>query len=158
MNRVEEKAAEALLDQRLKINLPAPWLLRKLGMRAVPIWVKMPVAANLFRISRLFVRMGIDPKTIHAESFGTLLEHIGKHGTTASQIIAYGLIRGSFAAWLLNRPLAWYIRNHSTLPDMARLVKIIVLLSGAEAFVSIITSVSELRVTEPTLSQTGSGS
>ena len=31
MREVEQLAADALLDRRLKINLPAPWLLRVLG-------------------------------------------------------------------------------------------------------------------------------
>lgn len=158
MKRIEAEAANALLDRRLKINLPAPWLLRLFGRRTIPIWVKLPVAANLIRISRLFVQMGIDPKTVTAESFGTVLEYIGQHGVTASRIIAYGLIRGSFSAWLWNRPLAWYIRNHATLPNMAELVRIINLLSGAEAFVDIIRSVSDMQVTKPTLSQTETGS
>ena len=158
MKRIEAQAADALLDRRLKINLPAPWLLRIFGRRSISIWVKLPVAANLFRMSHLFVQMGIDPKEIQTESFGTVLEYIGRHGVTASRIIAYGLIRGSLAAWLWNRPLAWYIRNHSTLPNMAELVKIIVLLSGAEAFVDIIKSVSQLKMTDPTLSQTETGS
>ena len=158
MKRIEAAAANALLDRRLKINLPAPWLLRLFGWRTIPIWVKLPVAANLIRISHLFVQMGIDPKTVTAESFGTVLEYIGRHGVTASRIIAYGLIRGSFSAWLWNRPLAWYIRNHSTLPNMAELVKIITVISGAEAFVSIIRSVSQMTLTDPTLSQTETGS
>lgn len=152
MKQIEAQAADALLDRRLKINLPAPWPLRLFGRRTIPIWMKLPVGQNLIRISRLFVQMGIDPKKVTAESFGTVLEYIGLHGVTVSRIIAYGLIRGSFSAWLLNRPLAWYIRNHATLPNMAELVRIIALLSGAEAFVTIIRSVSEMRITEPTLS------
>lgn len=158
MNQIEAAAADALLDRRLKINLPAPWLLRLFGRRTIPIWGRLPVATNLIRISRLFVQMGVDPEKVTTESFGTVLEHIGRHGVTASRIIAYGLVRGSFSAWLWNRPLAWYIRNHSTLPDMAELVRIINLLSGAEAFVDIIRSVSDMRITRPTLSQTETGS
>lgn len=158
MKQIEAQAADALLDRRLKINLPAPWPLRIFGRKTIPIWVKRPVASNLFRMSRLFVRMGNDPEKVKTESFGTVLEYIGQHGVTASRIIAYGLIRGSFSAWLLNRPLAWYIRSHSTLPNLAELVKIITVLSGAEAFVSIIRSVSQLKMTDPTLSQTETGS
>ena len=74
MNQIEAQAADALLDRRLKINLPAPWPLRIFGQRTIPIWVKRPVASNLFRMSRLFVRMGIDPEKVKTESFGTVLE------------------------------------------------------------------------------------
>lgn len=37
MTPVEAMAADALLDRRLKINLPAPWLLRIFGRKTVPI-------------------------------------------------------------------------------------------------------------------------
>lgn len=153
MNRVEMEAADALLDRRLKINLPAPWLLRCFGRRTVVIWPKRPVASNLFRISRLFNQMDIDAEALMSGKFGTLLEYIGRHGVTVSRMIAYGLIRGTFAARLFNRPLAWYLRNHMTLPDMADLMRLIVLLSGAELFVDIITSARDMTLTRPTMSQ-----
>ena len=40
MTPVEAMAADALLDRRLKINLPAPWLLRIFGRRSISIRVK----------------------------------------------------------------------------------------------------------------------
>lgn len=153
MNRIEMEAADAMLDRRLKVNIPAPWLFRLLGKRTVSIWPKRPVAANLFRISRLFNRMGIDAEELMSGKMGTLLEYIGAHGVTASRLIAYGLIRGPVASWLWNRPLAWYLRNHMTLPAMADLTKLIVLLSGADFFVDIIRSARDMTLTSPTLSQ-----
>lgn len=153
MNRVEMAAADALLDRRLKVELPAPWIVRLFGKRTVTIWPKLPVGANLIRISRLFAKMDIDAEKLMSGCFGTLLEYIGKHGVSASRLIAYGLIRGPFASWLLNRPMAWYIRCHMTLPGMADLMKLIVLLSGADSFVDIIRSARDMTLTCPTLSQ-----
>lgn len=158
MNVVEMNAADALLDRRLKINLPAPWLLRLLGRRILPVWVKRPVAQNLFRMSRLFAKMDVDLKEVKAGELGTLLECIGRNGVTVSRVIAYGMIRGNIAAFLLNRPLAWYLRCNMDMRSLAELAKIIVLISGGEDFVSTIMSVAGLRLTEPTLSQKKSGS
>ena len=39
MSPVEARAADALLDRRLKLNLPAPWLLRIFGCKTIPLWV-----------------------------------------------------------------------------------------------------------------------
>lgn len=146
-------AADALLDRRLRINLPAPWLLRLFGRKTIPFWAKRPVAQNLFRMSRLFAKMDIDIKELRAGELGTLLECVGRNGVTVSRIIAYGMIRGSMAAFLFSRPLGRYIRCNMDMRGMAELAKIIVLISGGEDFVSTIMSVSSLRLTEPTLSR-----
>lgn len=150
MKEVEAHAADALLDRRLKINLPAPWLLRLFGRKAVPFWVKLPVAENLFRMARLFTQMDIDLEKLQEGNFGTVLEYIGRHGVTASRIIALGLLRGSFSAWLFCRPLAWYIRCHMTMQGMAELTKIIVLMSTSEAFVNAIVSLASLNLLKST--------
>lgn len=158
MNAVEMNASDALLDRRLRITLPAPWLLRLFGRRTIPVWVKRPVAQNLFRMSRLFAKMDIDLKEVKAGELGTLLECVGRNGVIVSRIIAYGMIRGNMAAFLLARPLAWYLRCNMDMRGIAELSKIIVLISGGEDFVSTIMSVSSLRLTEPTLSQAENGS
>ena len=62
-------------------------------------------------------------------------------------------------AWLLNRPLASYIRSHMGMRGMAELMKIVVLTCDGSDFVSIIVSAASLRLTEPVTSQpTGKGS
>ena len=154
MREVEQLAADALLDRRLKINLPAPWLLRVLGKRTIPVWVRIPVGNSLIRMCKLFARMDIDAKRLTEGNFGTVLEYIGKHGVTASRMIAYGMLRGPLSSLLLCRPLAWYIREHMTMRDMADLTKIIVAMSTSEAFVDIILAVSMIDMLTPTTSQT----
>lgn len=154
MREVEQLAADALLDRRLKINLPAPWLLRVFGKRTIPVWVRIPVGNSLIRMCKLFARMDIDAKRLTEGDFGTVLEYIGKHGVTASRMIAYGMLRGPLSSLLLCRPLAWYIREHMTMRDMADLTKIIVAMSTSEAFVDIILSVSMIDMLTPTTSQT----
>lgn len=158
MNTVEMNAADALMDRRLKIILPAPWIMRVFGKKTIPVWVKRPVAQNLLRISRLLVKMGINLKELKAGELGTLMECIAENLVPASRIIAYGMIRGAIASWMLNRPLALYLRCYMDMRSLAELANIIVLISGGEDFVSIITSVSNLRITQQTESQTGNGS
>ena len=149
MSPVEARAADALLDRRLKLNLPAPWLLRIFGCKTIPLWVKLPTAGSLIRMSSLFARMEIDLQHLHDGNFGSVLEQIAKHGVTTSRIIAYGLLRGSWSARLLNRPLAWYIRSHMPMLGLAELATIIVLMSTSESFVSIIASVASLNLMKP---------
>lgn len=153
MNTVEMDAADALLDRRLKINLPAPWLLRVFGKKTIPVWVKRPRAQNMFRMARLFAEMDIDIKALKVGELGTLLECIGRNGVITSRIIAHGMICGVWSAWWLNRPLAYYLRCHMDMRGLAELTNIIVLLCSGEVFLHIITSVSSLSLTQPTVSQ-----
>lgn len=158
MNHVEMNAADSLLDRRLKINVPAPWLLRLFGKKTVPIYVKRPVGQNLFRMASLYVKMDIDLMKLQNGEMRTLLECIGRNAVTVSRIIAFGMIRGNISAFLFNRPLAYYLRSYMDMRSMAELTKIIVLISTGEDFVSIITSLGSLRLTEATESQKENGS
>lgn len=150
---IEINAAGTLLDERLCIRVPAPWLLCKLGKKTIPFFYKRPVYQQLLRISKAYVGMGIDLVRLDQGDAMTLFSSIARHGITASQIIAMGLIRGSVTTWLFRRPLAWYLRCHMDGRSLAELTKLIVVLSGGEDFASIIRSVAYLRVTAPILSQ-----
>lgn len=158
MNQVETHAADALLDNRLKINLPAPWIVRKLGKKTVPVWVRLPTGETLARMARLFTRMDIELKELKAGDLGTTLECIGRNAVTVSRIIAHGMIRGTMASLLLNRPLAWYLRCYMDMRTMAELTHVLVLLSSPEAFLNIINSVATLNQMAPTMSQKKEGS
>lgn len=153
MTTVETHAADALLDNRLKINLPAPWIVRQFGRKTVPVWVKLPTGQTLVRMARLFTRMNLDLKELKAGDMGTTLECIGRNAVTVSRVIAHGMIRGTLASRIMNRPLAWYIRCYMDMRSMAELAHILVLLSSPEAFMNIITSVATLNMMAPTESQ-----
>jgi hypothetical protein len=167
MKRTEASAAEALLDKRVRVNIPAPWLLRLVRIRTVTLRFHRPVYAQLLRIARAYVRLDIDLAELEQGDVPVLFSAIAEKGTVASRIIALGLIRGPVASFLFARPLAWYIRGHIDALAMAELTKLIVLLSGGENFAPIIRSIAHMRVTTPviptttettTLSQEKSGS
>ncbi|MDL2309847.1 hypothetical protein LJC39_01850 [Parabacteroides sp. OttesenSCG-928-B22] len=145
-------AAEALLDKRLQVNVPAPWFLRVFKIKRIPVWFKRPVFSQLLRISRLYVSMGIDLEKLDEGEAMRLFSEIARHGKTASRIIAHGLIRGSIGAFFFHRPLALYLRRHMDAKSLAELSKLIIYLSGGENFANIIRSVAYMRVTIPNLS------
>lgn len=153
MNKVEMDAADALLDRRLMISLPAPWLLRILGKKTFPIWVKRPAYGALLIMARLTAQMDIDLKKLQEKGTELLFPLIAEHGVTASRIIAHGLLRGWLSHIFLARPLAWYLRWHMNARSMAELTKAIMVMSGAEDFVSITTSEITMKVTTPMMGQ-----
>jgi hypothetical protein len=154
----EARAAEAILGERLRVNIPAPLALRLLGKKTIPLWFRPPVAAQLLRISAAFVRMGLDPSALDKGEALTLFTEIARHLVPCSRIIALGLLRGRLASALFARPLARYLRAHMDMESLAKLTKLIVYLSGAENFASIIRSVSYMKLTTPVLSHEKTGS
>lgn len=149
MNQVEMDAADALLDRRLRVRLPAPWFLRAMGKKTVSVWVKRPAYGTLLMMARLTAQMDIDLKMLREKGTELLFPLIAEQGVTASLIIAHGLLRGRLSHLLLARPLAWYLRWHMNARSMAELTKAIMVTSGAEDFVSITTSEITMKVTTP---------
>jgi hypothetical protein len=148
----EARAAESLLDNRLRIHIPAPLLLRLFGKKMISLWFRRPTGAQLLRISALYVRMDIDLKTLDEGDTPVLFEHIARHAVHCSRIIAHGLIRSGPAASFLARPLGSYLLHYMDMQSLAELTKLIVFLSGGENFASIIRSIAHMKITAPIVS------
>ncbi len=151
--KIEAHAADALLDRRLTVNLPAPRLFRIFGANTIPYDVPFPTGETLCRMSSIFCRMDLDLKELKAGDLGTTLECVSKNAKRVSRVIAEGLMRSGFLSRLFVRPLAWYIRSHMTMQGMAELTQVILLLSSPEAFMNIISSIATMNMMAPTESR-----
>ncbi|WP_455633158.1 hypothetical protein [Parabacteroides sp.] len=151
--RIEAHAADALLDRGLTVNLPAPWLLRKLGKKTFRYGVPFPKGQTLCRMAAIFCRMDLDLKELKAGDLGATLECIARNGKRVSRVIAEGMVGDSLLARILVRPLAWYVRCHMTMKGMAELAQVILLLSSPEAFMNTISSLATMNLMAPTESQ-----
>ena len=148
---IEAHAADALLDRRLTVSLPAPWLLRKLGKRTIRYGVPFPKGQTLCRMAAIFCRMDLDLKELKAGDLGTTLECIARNGKRVSRVIAEGMVGNSIFSRLLVRPLAWYIRCHTTMKGMAELAQVILLLASPEGFMNAISSIATMNLMAPPL-------
>lgn len=150
---IEAYAADALLNRRLTINLPAPWLLRKFGKRTIRYGVPFPTGETLCRMAAIFCRMNLDLKELKAGDLGTTLECIARNGKRVSRVIAEGMVGNSLLSRWMIRPLAWYIRCHTTMKGMAELAQVILLMASPEGFMNTIDSVATMNLMAPTPSQ-----
>lgn len=155
---LEIDVADALLDTGLLVKVPAPRLLRLFGVKTFPIRFRRPVYAQLLRISRMYVRMHVDLEKLETGEAATVLASAATNGVRASRLIALGLIRSGLMSALFHRAVAAYLRRRMDAQTMAELAKVVVLLSGANHFTTIIRSIAHLRVTTPNLSQEATGS
>ena len=155
---LEIDVADALLDTGLLVKVPAPRLLRLLGVKTFPIRFRRPVYAQLLRISRMYVRMHVDLEKLETGEAAAVLASAATNGVRASRLIALGLIRSGLMSALFHRAVAAYLRRRMDAQTMAELAKVIVLLSGASHFTTIIRSIAHLQVTTPNLSREATGS
>lgn len=155
---IESHAADALLDRRLTVNLPAPWLLRKLGKKTIRYGIPFPKGETLCRMAAIFCRMDLDLKELKAGDLGTTLECIARNGKRVSRVIAEGMVGNSIFSRPLVRPLAWYIRCHTTMRGMAELAQVLLVMAYPEDFLNIIFSLATMNLMAPTESQPRKGS
>ena len=150
---IESHAADALLDRRLTVNPPAPWLLRKLGKKTIRYGIPFPKGETLCRMAAIFCRMDLDLKELKAGDLGTTLECIARNGKRVSRVIAEGMVGNSIFSRPLVRPLAWYIRCHTTMRGMAELAQVLLVMAYPEDFLNIIFSLATMNLMAPTESQ-----
>ena len=150
---IESHAADALLDRRLTVNLPAPWLLRKLGKKTIRYGIPFPKGETLCRMAAIFCRMDLDLKELKAGDLGTTLECIARNGKRVSRVIAEGMVGNSIFSRPLVRPLAWYIRCHTTMRGMAELAQVLLVMAYPEDFLNIIFSLATMNLMAPAESQ-----
>ncbi len=103
---VELLAAKVLEDAG--ISLPLRLLRGNKHLR----WVmRVPNMENRIRISKMYARLEVTYEQLKAYTFEQKMEFTARHGKTVSRMVAYGIVRGYFLGWILNRPVAWILRT-----------------------------------------------
>lgn len=102
---IEGLAAKIMADNG--ISLP----LRLLGGKHIRWVMRIPNHESRIRISAMYLKMAVTYDDLKAYSFEQKLEFMVKHTRTVSRMVAYAIVRGWFLGWILNRPVAWMLRN-----------------------------------------------
>ncbi|MCC8143841.1 MAG: hypothetical protein LUD02_02630 [Tannerellaceae bacterium] len=145
----EIRTVDTLLDRGIRIQLPAPRLLRWLGKPTIGFTVKRPSSATLFEISALYLKMKgctdkLDPTTLD-ESHQLIYDCM----VPASRIVAYAIQPTTTPLGIRNRLLARYLRQQLNTHHLTELWVMVCSLSGAHDFSNIIRSMSGMRITMP---------
>lgn len=102
---IELLAAKVLADNG--ISLP----LRLLGGRHMRWVMRVPNMESRVRISKMYLKMGVKYTDLEKYTFEQKLDFMRKHTKTVSRMVAYGIVRGWLLGRLMNRPVAWMLRN-----------------------------------------------
>ncbi len=103
--QTESLAAKVLADNG--ISLP----LRLLGGRYIRWVLRVPNLESRTRMTGMYLKMGVRYDDLKTYTFEQKLEFMQKHTKTVSRMVAYGIVRGWILGRLLNRPVAWMLRN-----------------------------------------------
>ena len=109
MNGKEEfRGSELLLDLGVSVPYrPLGFLFKK---KRHSVTMHTPGAGGMIRIANKYLRMGVKYEEIKEYTFEQRMEFIAAHGRAISEMVAYTIVRGYFLGWILNKPVAWWLR------------------------------------------------
>lgn len=154
---VEQRAAQTILERGVRVEIPAPLLLRFFGKRNITIVLKQPSLGTLIRMSDLYLSTGIVKSQLDDIELEAVIKLIGKHGKTFSKIIALAYLNGYWSGKLFSGLLTLWVLK---LPPqkISAIISLLFVCSGAEDFMTTIRLVQQMKITEPSLSPESQGS
>lgn len=158
MQNTETRAADSILEKGVKVQVKAPFILRICRKKTIPLIIYQPTMGNKLRINRLYLKMGITPETLDGCTQEVADALMVKHSQTLLRIIAIALCNGFIMPWLLNRPLAFWLKWKLDPKDVCVMAQVLVAFSGTEHFTNTIRLIQGLMITSPNLSQQAQGS
>ena len=149
------------------ISLPLHTVLRKRPFR---ITMKTPTTRSLIRISKRYLRIGVTPEEFSkrylrigvtpeeydAYDLDQRIRFVFLHGKDISRIVAYGIVRGPVLGRVLNRMVAWMLRELMTPDELAAAWRQVLNSTSTTSFGIIIASAAALNKMQPLASRTGS--
>lgn len=144
---MQEQFNKTILD--LGVSIP----LRPIFGYTPRLVMKAPYAGSLLRISRLYLSMGIEKKSLENMSYEQVMEIHLKHGKTIARMVAYAIVRGYWSGKLL-APLLAFILLWRMKPAMLHEAWYQLLsMLDTKSFIRIIRSVDQANLMKPRLSQ-----
>lgn len=132
------------------ISLPLHTVLRKRPFR---ITMKTPTTRSLIRISKRYLRIGVTPEEYDAYDQDQRIRFVFLHGKDISRIVAYGIVRGSVLGRVLNRMVAWMLRELMTPDELAAAWRQVLNSTSTTSFGIIIASAAALNKMQPLASR-----
>lgn len=146
---VEIKTVDTILDQGVRVPIPAPFLFRLVGKKTINVVVRRPVIGNMLRISKMYIKMGIGENEIEEGEWRDWIKLFEKTAVPASRIVAVGMLRGKWRGWLFARPLAYWLRWKVNSREIAEMAAMLVSLSGVQDFMNTIKFLQGMKMTAP---------
>ena len=102
---MESLAERVMSDAGISLPLRLP------GGRHIRWVMRIPTLESRCRMARMYLKLGVTHEELRAYTFEQKLVGMVKHTKTVSRMVAYAIVRGRVSGRLLNRPVAWMLRN-----------------------------------------------
>lgn len=147
-NEIQMLGAVALMDSG--ISLPLYTVLRRKPFR---LTMKIPTTRSFIRASRAYLSIGVTPEEYEGYGFTEKVRFIAEHGKAVSRIVAAGILRGPVTGRLLNRPLAWLLRETMHPVALMEAWKLLLSETAVTSFGIIITLAAVMNKMQPLVSR-----
>lgn len=154
----EKQAAERLLERGIEVRATAPLLLRILGKRTIALVVRQPCLGTLYRISLIYLAMGIGDERLADLDNENVHALFTKHGKALTEIAAQAILNGKWSGRLFGGILARWLFWKLNPVQLLTIANVLVSITGTEGFTTTIRLVRNMKMTQPNLSQTAGGS
>lgn len=149
----EKIAAEALLERGVKVELPAPWLLRCLGKKKLAVHVKRPNIITLLEVCRVYLGMQIDVEKLSGLTMDEGFKLYAQHEADIRRIAAIVICPSTGSgAWIMPGAARWCMSRLLRSADPQEVYTIfylVVIFGGLKSFLNTIRLISTTRITEP---------
>lgn len=125
------RAADTMLEMGVRVQcVTAPLLFRLFGRRKLNITLRQPTLADLIRISRIVVGMGLDPAALEGLTLAGSYKLVQAHACEALRVLAVS----SAPRWVPRRLYAWWLGRHLTPSAFAQAWMVFTLTAGVADF------------------------
>ena len=155
---IQKQVADNILERGIKIKLPAPFLLRIIGIKEVSRVITSPKLGTLIAMSRVSSDLNVQLDKLLEGSIGYATELAENYGEYVAEWIAIAILNDKREidkhAKKLARKLLWFY----TPKQLGEAFMLIVLLSGVEHFTNTIRFMDGMNLLKKNLSQEINGS
>lgn len=147
--RVQTRAADTLLEQGVRIQVvDAPFFWRLVGVRKRTITLYQSTVAELWRVSRILVQMGLKPSDLEGFSLLAMYRLVYEHSYEALCILS---IASRGKRWFRSRKrhVRW-LSTHLTMPALCDALEVYFASNGASDFTNTIRFMLQNNYLSPT--------
>lgn len=153
---IEQQAAARLLDKGIKVRATAPLFLRLFGKKQVAFVVRQPFLGTLYRISAIFLEMGISDERLGEIGGENIHLLITQHGRALAKIAALAILNGKWRGRVFGRLFGNWLFWKLNSVQLLTICQVLAAITGTEAFTNTIGLVRTMKMTEPSHQAQGS--
>jgi len=156
--KVQQQAADTLLERGVRFTIPAPFLLRVIGKKEIGFTIYPSKAGTLIAMSSRYLSMGIDTTGLDAGDVTEAYRLVSLHGKYIASTVAMAVFNSKWSIRLFSALLGRYLLWKLPAKRLYELLVIVTMQGGLKDFMNIIRLLPAVNMMKRNLSQEEKGS